>query len=206
MYSRILLTSASKPRISTIRARIFHNSMTLALGNQHGLDRLRSLPPGLPREKASRVLWLQAASPPLRKLLTVNVEHPVGKLGQLLQVVIQRRRVEQDGHEPEECEGATHIQHRDVSVQSTEDAGVVAADEEDLVVLQVRVAVDGAGHYLHRCDHDFGGFGKQGDRQEELDFHDRKIGHSGDMRARFTSSAASNATEPGESATKHQLY
>ncbi len=26
------------------------------------------------------------------------------------------------------------------------------------------------------CDHDFGGFRKQGDSQEELDFHDRKIG------------------------------
>lgn len=31
-------------------------------------------------------------------LLTVDLEHPIGQLGNLLQVWVQRRRVEQDGH------------------------------------------------------------------------------------------------------------
>ena len=42
----------------------------------------------------------------------------------------------------------------DVPGQSAEDARVVAADEEDLVALQFRVAVDGSGHQLHRDDQD----------------------------------------------------
>ena len=54
----------------------------------------------------------------------------------------------QDGHELEDREGAAHIQHGDVSVQPAEDAGVVAADEEGLVALQFRVAVDDASQDL----------------------------------------------------------
>ena len=46
----------------------------------------------------------------------------------------------QDGHELKDGEGAAHFQFRDVSVQPAEDAGVVAADEEDLVALQFQVA------------------------------------------------------------------
>jgi hypothetical protein len=41
----------------------------------------------------------------------------------------------QDGHELIDGEGAAHIQLGDVPVQSIEDAGVVAADDEDLVAL-----------------------------------------------------------------------
>ena len=42
----------------------------------------------------------------------------------------------QDGHELEDSESAAHIQLADVAVQPAEDAGVVAADEEDLVALR----------------------------------------------------------------------
>ncbi len=35
---------------------------------------------------------------------------------------------------------------------SGEDAGVVAADEEDLIALQFRMAVDGSGPQLYRGD------------------------------------------------------
>ena len=50
----------------------------------------------------------------------------------------------QDGHELEDCEGAADLQLREVAIQPAEDAGVVAADVEDLVALQVQVAVQGS--------------------------------------------------------------
>jgi hypothetical protein len=59
----------------------------------------------------------------------------------------------QDGHELGEGVGPTHIQ-RGLTVQPAEDAGVVAANEEDLIALQFRVAVDGFGQQLHRSDQD----------------------------------------------------
>ena len=49
----------------------------------------------------------------------------------------------QDGHELEDDEGAAHFQLCEVAVQPAEDAGVVAADEEDLVALQFQVAALG---------------------------------------------------------------
>jgi hypothetical protein len=48
----------------------------------------------------------------------------------------------QDGHELEDCEGAAHIQLREVTIQPAEDAGVVATDKEDLVALQFQVAIE----------------------------------------------------------------
>jgi len=77
----------------------------------------------------------------------------------------------QYGHELEDCEGAAHIQFCDVAVQPIEDAGVVAADEEDLVALQFQVAVQGAGQQLHGGDEDVEGLREQGDGGEEFDFH-----------------------------------
>ena len=58
----------------------------------------------------------------------------------------------QNGHELVDDESPAHIQLRDVAVQPAEDAGVVATDEEDLVALQFRVAVEGAGQQLNRGD------------------------------------------------------
>ena len=78
----------------------------------------------------------------------------------------------QDGHELEDGEGAAHIQFREVAVQSAEDAGVVAADEEDPVALQFQVAVQGAGQHLHGGDEDAEGLGEQGDGGAKVDFHD----------------------------------
>jgi len=69
----------------------------------------------------------------------------------------------QYGHELEGGEGPAHIQLGDVPVQPAEDAGVVAADEEDLIALQFWVAVDGLGHQLHRGDQDVEGLGEEGD-------------------------------------------
>lgn len=79
----------------------------------------------------------------------------------------------QDGHELVDGKGAAHLQFRDVSVQSAEDAGVVAADEEDLVALQFQMAIEGAGKHLHGGDEDAEGLGEQADGREEFDFHDR---------------------------------
>ena len=79
----------------------------------------------------------------------------------------------QDGHELEDGKGAAHFQLREVAVQPAEDAGVVAADEEDLVALQFQVAVEGAGQQLHGGDEDAEGLGEQGDGGEEFDFHER---------------------------------
>jgi hypothetical protein len=114
----------------------------------------------------------------------------VSQLGQLLQVGVQRRRVEQDGGLPGGLlEGLGQVLHHfsgilleqrvvlhdqklwwfssrmvmswktvkarrtssycEVAIQSIEDAGVVAADKEDLVALQFQVAIEGAGHHIH---------------------------------------------------------
>jgi hypothetical protein len=54
----------------------------------------------------------------------------------------------QDGHELEDCESSAHLQLSDVAIQPAEDAGVVAADEEDLVALQFQVAVQGISQQL----------------------------------------------------------
>ena len=84
----------------------------------------------------------------------------------------------QDGHQLEGGEGPAHIQLGDVPVQAAEDAGVVAADEEDLIALQFRVAVDSLGHQLHRGDQDVEGLGEEGDSRAEFDLHDREQGAS----------------------------
>ena len=85
----------------------------------------------------------------------------------------------QYGHELEGGEGSAHFQLGDVPVQPAEDAGVVAADEEDLIALQFRVAVDGSGHQLHRGDQDVEGLGEEGDGRAEFDLHDGEQGALG---------------------------
>ncbi len=85
----------------------------------------------------------------------------------------------QDGHELEDGKGAAHIQLGDVSIQLAEDAGVVAADEDGLVALQFRVAVESAGQHLHWCDQNAEGIGEQGNGGEEFYFHDREQGAPG---------------------------
>ena len=67
----------------------------------------------------------------------------------------------------------------DVPVKPAEDAGVVAADEEDLVALQFRMAVDGSGHQLHRGDQDVEGLREERDGRAEFDLHDGEQGASG---------------------------
>jgi len=85
----------------------------------------------------------------------------------------------QYGHELEGGEGSAHFQLGDVPVQPAEDAGVVAADEEDLRALQFGVAVNGSGHQLHRGDQDVEGLGEEGDGRAEFDLHDGEQGASG---------------------------
>lgn len=85
----------------------------------------------------------------------------------------------QYGHELEGGEGSAHFQLGDVPVQPAEDAGVVAADEEDLIALQFRVAVDGSGHQLHRGDQDVEGLGEERDGRAEFDLHDGEQGALG---------------------------
>ena len=84
----------------------------------------------------------------------------------------------QYGHELEGGEGSAHFQLGDVPVQPAEDAGVVAADEEDLIALQFRMAVDSTGHQLHRGDQDVEGLGEEGDGRAEFDLHDGEQGAS----------------------------
>jgi len=85
----------------------------------------------------------------------------------------------QYGHELEGGKGSAHVQLGDIPVQPAEDAGVVAADEEDLIALQFRVAVDGSGHQLHRGDQDVEGLGEEGDGRAEFDLHDGEQGALG---------------------------
>jgi len=80
----------------------------------------------------------------------------------------------QDGHELEGGKGSAHIQLGEVAIQAAEDAGVVAADEEDLVALQGELAVQGAGQHLHGGYEDVEGLFEQGDGRVEFDFHERE--------------------------------
>jgi len=73
----------------------------------------------------------------------------------------------QDGHELEEGVGAAHFQFREVTVQTIQDARVVAADEEDLVALQFQVAIEGAGQHLHGGNEEAVGLREQGDDRVE---------------------------------------
>ena len=139
----------------------------------------------------------------------------VSQPGHLLQVRIQRWRVEQDGglpgglleglgqvlhhsllgilvvqrvmlhdqeavvflfqygHELENGKGAALFKFRDVAVQPGEDAGVVAADEEDLVTLQFRLAALGFGQQLRGGDQDAEGLGARETVGRSLISHDR---------------------------------
>jgi hypothetical protein len=78
-----------------------------------------------------------------------------------------------------DSEGAAHFQFREVAGQPIEDAGVVAADEEDLVALQFRVAVESAGQHLHESDEEAVGLREQGDGGEEFEVHDGELGAPG---------------------------
>ena len=67
----------------------------------------------------------------------------------------------QDSHELEGCEGPADLQLGDVTVQTAEDAGVVAGNVEGLVSLQVEMTVQGFDQHLHRGDKDIEGLGEQ---------------------------------------------
>jgi hypothetical protein len=89
----------------------------------------------------------------------------------------------QDGHELKGREGSTHLQLREVSIQATQDTGIVATDEEDLVSLQFQMAVQGIYQHLHRSDQDVECFGEQRDCWVQFNFHDKDMGGYWDMRA-----------------------
>ena len=82
----------------------------------------------------------------------------------------------QNGQELKGCEGPAHIRFCEVSVQPAEYPGVIAADKEDLIALQFRVAVEAAGQHLCRGDQDVECIGEQCDRWEKLDFHKGEFG------------------------------
>jgi len=81
----------------------------------------------------------------------------------------------QYGHKLEAGESSAHIQLGDVAIQAAEDAGVVAANEEDFVPLQVEVTVDGIYQHLRWGDEDVEGIFKQGDCRVQFYFHDRTL-------------------------------
>lgn len=74
-------------------------------------------------------------------------------------------------HELEAGECSADIQFGDIAIQTTEDAGVVAANEEDFVPLKVEVIVDGIYQQLRRGDQDIEGIFEQGDCGMQFDFH-----------------------------------
>ncbi len=94
-----------------------------------GVEQDRSLPGGL----------LEGLGQVAHHLLGVLVEQGVMFHDQEAVVVLL-----QDGHKLKGGKGAAHVQLGDVPVQPAEDAGVVAADEEDLIALQFKVAIVGA--------------------------------------------------------------
>jgi hypothetical protein len=102
-------------------------------------------------------------------LLGILVKHGIVLHDQEAVVVLFK-----DGHELVDGEGAAHFQFCEIAVQPIEDARVVAADEEDLVALQFKVAIEGAGQQLHGGDEEAVGLWEQGDGGEEFDIHDKR--------------------------------
>ncbi len=105
-------------------------------------------------------------------------------LDHVLGVLIEQRVVFQDeeavmvlfqnGHKLEAGKGPTHIHLSDIAVQTAEDAGIIAANEEDFVPLQVEVTVDSIYQHLRRGYQDVEGTWEQGDGWVQFDFHDRE--------------------------------
>jgi len=62
---------------------------------------------------------------------------------------------------------------RNESIQAAEDAGVVAADIEDFVPLQVEVTVDGIDQHLWWGNQDIEGIFEQGDCWMQFNFNKR---------------------------------
>ena len=94
-----------------------------------GVEQDRSLPGGL----------LEGLGQVAHHLLGVLVELGVMLHDEEAVVVLL-----QNSHELKGGKGPAHVQLGDVPVQPAEDAGVVAADEEDLIALQFKVAIVGA--------------------------------------------------------------
>jgi hypothetical protein len=67
----------------------------------------------------------------------------------------------QDYHELEARKSAAHLYGGEIAIQPSEDAGVVAGDEEDLVALQIEVAIQGFYQHLHGGDEDVEGLFSQ---------------------------------------------
>jgi hypothetical protein len=67
------------------------------------------------------------------------------------------------------------IQLFDVAVQAAEDAGIIAAYEEDFVAPKAGVGFDGICQHLNRGDQDVEGIFEQGNGWVHFDFHDGKI-------------------------------
>ena len=77
----------------------------------------------------------------------------------------------QHGHELEAGESPAHIHLGDIAIQAAEDAGVVAANEEDFVPLKIEVVVDSIDQHLRWGDKDVEGIFLQGDCWMQFDFH-----------------------------------
>ena len=82
-------------------------------------------------------------------------------------------RLDRNVTELETGERPAYIQLGDIAIQTAEDAGIVAANEEDLVPLKVQVIVDGIDQHLHRGDKDVESVFLQGDGRMQFDSHDR---------------------------------
>ncbi len=80
----------------------------------------------------------------------------------------------QDGHELEACEASSDLQGLEAAVQLAQDGRVVAADIEDLEVLQVQVAVQCLYEHLPGSLEDIEGPGPQGDCGVEFEVHGRE--------------------------------
>jgi hypothetical protein len=60
----------------------------------------------------------------------------------------------QDGHKLEGCECSADVQVSEIAIQASEDAGMIAADVEDFVALQVETIVESFDQHIHRSNQD----------------------------------------------------
>ena len=77
----------------------------------------------------------------------------------------------QDSHELKGCERPPDIQLREVPIKSAQDARVVSTYIQDLVALQVQVAVQSFDKHFYRADKNIESLREQGDARMKFDFH-----------------------------------
>ena len=77
----------------------------------------------------------------------------------------------QNCHELKGCKGSKDINPWEVAIKLAQDARVVSTNVQNLVALQVQVAVQSFDKHFYRADKNIESLREQGDARMKFDFH-----------------------------------